>query len=132
MHIVITGLPCARPAEPCGRKCRYRLHGKATCALVAASRARGVDEIAALAGWPAKLVTMALASGLSRWQKGMREAGYRRAGTDSEEQQRAEAYGHLAQILARTLDTQPAGPGRRLSVEEIRKAYPGVKIARRT
>jgi hypothetical protein len=133
MHIVITGLPCARPAEPCGRKCRYRLHGKATCALVAATTPRDIVEIAKLMGAPLRVVEMALASATKRWRKGMVAAGVRAPAVKphSEADERREAYGQLAQVLARTLDMPPAGPGRRLSVEEIRRLYPGAKIARR-
>ena len=92
-----------------------------------------MDEIAKLAGWPAKLVTTALASGMARWRSGMVAAGVRAPAVKphSEADERREAYGQLSVMLSRTLDVQPHGPGRRLTVEEIREAYPGVKIARK-
>ena len=124
--------PCLSPAEPCGLVCRYRLNGTATCALVAASTPRGLAEIARLMGAPIRLVEMAEASGLERWRKGMKAAGVRFPATRprTEEDERREAYGQLATMLSRTLDVPAHGPGRRLTVAEIRAAFPGTPITK--
>jgi len=84
-------------------------------------------------GAPLRLVEMAEASGLERWREGMKATGVRFPATKprAEEDERREAYGQLATMLSRTLDVSGHGPGRRLTVEEIRKAYPGVKISRK-
>jgi len=134
MHVALSqSHPCQTPAEPCGLECRYRLHGTATCALVAAATPRGLAEIARLMGAPLRLVEMAETSGLKRWRKGMKAAGMRAPVVKSrtEEDERREAYAQLSVMLSRTLDVPAHGPGRRLTVEEIRRAYPGVKISRK-
>lgn len=67
MHVVLsTQRPCQHPAEPCGRACRYRLHGRATCALVVAQCAHEPSEIAALAGWPLLLLNRDGREGMRR------------------------------------------------------------------
>lgn len=76
---------------------------------------------------------MALASATKRWRKGMVAAGVRAPAVKphSEADERREAYGQLTIMLSRTLDVPAHGPGRRLTVAEIKASYPGVKIARR-
>ena len=133
MHVLLNQFhPCREPAEPCGLECRYRLHGAATCALVAASTPRGLAEIAKLMGAPLRLVEMAEVSGLERWRAGMKAAGVRAPAVKSrtEEDERREAYAQLATMLSRTLDVPAHGPGRRLTVAEIRAAFPGTPITR--
>ena|SRR5208283_1089342 len=130
MHVVLTTQrPCQHPAEPCSCACRYRLHGRATCALVAAEHAHGPGEIAALSGMPARLVAMALASGMRRWRFGMRQAGFRapRAKPGTLADERADVVAQVQAMMARLVT--PHGPCRRLTSEEIRGAYPGIKIS---
>lgn len=133
MHVLLNqSHPCQTPAEPCGLVCRYRLNGTATCALVAAATPRGLAEIAKLMGAPLRLVEMAEVSGLERWRAGMKAAGVRAPAVKprTEEDERREAYGQLRHMLASVLDVPAHGPGRRLTVDEIRKAYPGTPITR--
>ena len=79
-----------------------------------------------------RLVEMAKTSGLERWRKGMKAAGMRAPVVKSrtEEDERREAYAQLSVMLSRTLDVPAHGPGRRLTVAEIKAAFPGTPITR--
>ncbi len=131
LNLLSKSHPCLHPEEPCARICRYRLHGTATCALVESERTHEPNEIAKLTGMPMRLVEMALASGMERWKVGMRRLGVRATRTvaHSAERDRAETLDQLAKMLAHVVDVPAHGAGRRLTVAEIKAAFPGVKIS---